>query len=87
MSIIYNIKYGDHSGSVFDRNGDNSTDMAISSSLSTEPNQNRYYTNTMNGPIQIAQVFLNVFLNHLVDKTMIAVVKGNDSYLTNIQNL
>ena len=57
------------------------TVAAIASSLSTststtKPHQNHYYNEYHEGLLEIAKGFLKILLNQLVDKTMVASVKG-----------
>ena len=77
-AIIYNRKY-DNSDSVFDSNR-GITATAISppytSSTSTKPYQNHYYNKYHEGLVEMAKGFLNILLNQLVDKTMVAALKG-----------
>lgn len=78
-AIIYNSEYDD-SDSVFDSSRGTNTAAAISppytSSTSTKPYQNRYYNEYYEGILEIAKGFLNILLNQLVNKTMVAAVKG-----------
>ena len=79
-SYIYNSEY-DNSDSVFDSNrGITATAISppytSSTSTSTKPYQNRYYNEYHEGLVELAKGFLNSLLNQLVDKTMVAAVKG-----------
>ncbi|HET7392024.1 MAG TPA: hypothetical protein VFJ51_14495 [Nitrososphaeraceae archaeon] len=79
--IIYDSKY-DNNESVFDSSSTN-TAAAISppytSSTSTKPYQNRYYNKYHEGILELAKGFLKILLNQLVDKTMVAAIKENES--------
>ena len=79
-AVIYNRKYDDN-GSVFDSSRDNDTAAAISSSLYTSNStilyQNPYYNEYYEGLLELAKGFLNILLNQLVDKTMLAAVKAD----------
>ena len=46
------------------------------SSTSIKPYQNYYYNKYHEGILEIAKGFLNILLNQLVNKTMVAAVKG-----------
>src|SRR5205823_7898904 len=75
-AIIYNSKY-DSDDNIFE-SSNSTTSTAISSSLhshSTKVHQNYYYNKYHEGILEIAKGFLNILLNHLADKTMIAAVK------------
>jgi hypothetical protein len=76
-AIIYNSKYDNNNKSAFD-----SSTTKSSSSPPTPPhslilqNKNHYYNEYHEGILEIAKGFLNILSNQLVDKTMIAAVKG-----------
>jgi chromosome segregation ATPase len=81
-AIIYNSKYDDHNDNVFD-SSKGTTVAALASSLSTstststtKPLQNHYYNEYHEGLLELAKGFLNSLLNQVVDKTMVAAVKG-----------
>jgi chorismate mutase len=77
-AVIYNSKYDDLDGSVFDSSN---TAAAISSSFpctsytSTKTNQNYYYNEYHEGILEIANSLLKMLLNQMVDNTMVAAVK------------
>jgi hypothetical protein len=72
-AVIYNSKYDDNDG-VFDNL---TRSAAISSShSSTKVPQNYYYNKYHEGILEIANSFLKILLNHMVDKAMVAAVKG-----------
>jgi hypothetical protein len=78
-AVIYNSKY-DNNGNIFDSS---TTAAPISSSsstysTSTKPDQNYYYNKYHEGILEIAKTFLNILLNQLVDKTMVAAVKEKE---------
>jgi hypothetical protein len=79
--VIYNSKY-DNNDNVFDNTMGTTASAAISSSspytssTSIMSYQNRYYNKYHEGLVEIAKTFLNILLNQLVDKTMVAAVKG-----------
>jgi hypothetical protein len=76
-AVIYNSKY-DNDGSVFDKSS-NTTIAAVIPSTSYSPNkdhQNYYYNKYHEGLLELAKGFMKILLNQLVDKTMVAAVKG-----------
>ena len=73
-AVIYNSKY-DGNERIFDSLSNTATAISSSPSTSTIPYQNYYYNEYHEGILEIAKGFLNILLNQLVDKTMVAVVK------------
>jgi hypothetical protein len=70
-AIIYNSKYD---------NNDNVADISIGTAAvisPPKPNQNHYYNEYHEGILEIAKGFLNILLNQLVDKMMVAAVKAD----------
>jgi chromosome segregation ATPase len=65
--VIYDIKY-DNNNSILDN-------ITPSTSTSIKPHQNHYYNVYHEGILEIAKGFLNILLNQVVDKTMVAAVK------------
>jgi hypothetical protein len=77
-AIIYDSEY-DNSNSVFDSSSTNTTTVIstpYTSSTSTKPYQNYYYNKYHEGILEIAKGFLKIMTNQLVDKTMVAAMKG-----------
>jgi DNA repair ATPase RecN len=72
-NVIYNSKYDDGIAAVGIPSSSTSTS---SHSPSAETYQNYYYNKYHEGLVEIAKGFLNILLNQLVDKTMVAAVKG-----------
>ena len=75
-AIIYSTKHdnNDSSGSTA------VVEVPYSSSFSSsspypKPYQNHYYNEYHEGLLEIAKTFFNGLLNHLVNKTMVAVIK------------
>jgi hypothetical protein len=76
-AIIYNGKYDNNNGSVFD----NSSTTVLSSSHPYSPilqNQNYYYNKYHEGLLGLTKGFLNILLNQVVDKTMVAAMKEKE---------
>ncbi|MGB7638829.1 MAG: hypothetical protein WBL88_14805 [Nitrososphaeraceae archaeon] len=80
-AVIYNRKY-DNDNSIFDSSMGN-TAVAIPSSSSsahisafTKTYQNRYYNEYREGILEIANSFLKILTNQMMDSTMVAAVKG-----------
>jgi hypothetical protein len=77
--IIYNSKYDDHNGSVFDSSSNIAAAISSSSPCisytSTKTNQNYYYSEYHEGLLELAKEFLKLLLNQIVDNTMVAAVK------------
>ncbi|HET7389804.1 MAG TPA: hypothetical protein VFJ51_03195 [Nitrososphaeraceae archaeon] len=67
--IIYNSKY-DSDDNIFDSS---TTPSAMPSSPIP---QNCYYNEYHEGLLELAKAFLNILSSQLVDKTMVAAVKG-----------
>ena len=70
--VIYNSKYDDNDDNIFD--GSNNTIVSISSPSSKS--QNYYYNQYHEGILEIVRSLLKILTNQLVDKTMVAAVKG-----------
>jgi hypothetical protein len=76
-AIIYNSKY-DSDDNIFE-SSNSTTSTAISSSLhshSTKVHRNYYYNEYHEGILEIAKGFVKIMTNQIVDKTMVAAVKG-----------
>ena len=77
-AIIYNSKY-DNNNSIFDRSN-STTSVAMSSSpRPTKVHENYYYNEYNEGIFEIANSLLKILLNQIVDKTMVAAIKENES--------
>jgi endonuclease III-like uncharacterized protein len=76
-AVIYNSKYDDND-SIFD-SSNSTTSSAISSlhSHSTKVTPNHYYNKYCEGILEIANSFLKILTNQIVDKTMVAAVKAD----------
>ena len=79
--VIYNSKYDNNNGNIFESS--NSTTAAASSPYasphfhsSSKPNQNYYYNEYHEGILEIANSFLKILTNRMLDKTMVAAVKS-----------
>ena len=68
-AVIYNRKY-DNNDNIFDSR---TTPSAMPSSPIP---QNHYYNKYHEGMLELAKGFLKLLLNQLVNKTMVAAVKG-----------
>jgi hypothetical protein len=77
-AVIYDSRY-DSDDNVY--NSSSTTTAPISSSRSTYstptiPYQNHYYNKYHEGLVELAKGFHNLLLNQLVNKTIVAAVKG-----------
>jgi hypothetical protein len=76
-AVIYNSRYDNNDGNIFDSSMGN-TAVAISSyHLSTRFHQNYYYNQYNEGILEIANSLLKILSRQTVDKTMVAAVKAN----------
>jgi hypothetical protein len=74
-AIIYNSRYGNND-IVLNNNTSTAAAVTYPSSPYPKPYQNHYYNEYHEGILEIANSFLKILLNQLVNKTMIAAVKG-----------
>jgi hypothetical protein len=75
-AIIYDSKH-DSDDNVYNSSITATAAVSSSSSYSTFPKvyQNYYYNKYHEGLVELAKGFLNILLNHLVDKTIVAAIK------------
>jgi hypothetical protein len=72
-AVIYNSKYDDNNN---DNIFDSSNNTIVSISPPSSKLQNYYYNQYNEGILEIANSLLKILRNQIVDKTMVAVVKG-----------
>jgi chorismate mutase len=82
-AVIYNSKYDNGNESIFESI---TGAVAISSSpnLHSKVNQNYYYNEYREGILEIANSLLKILLNQIVDNTMVATIKENESVGMNV---
>jgi hypothetical protein len=80
-AVIYNSKYDNNDGNIFESSA-STTAVAISSSYAsphshyTKVPLNYYYNEYHEGILEIAGSFLKILLNQVVEKTMATAVKS-----------